>query len=87
MAEPFAEDGELIGFDGSHCVGRAEILSHLQPISANHPTPAFVSKVRGVRFLSSEVAVLRAVAGMVPPGQSDLDPNLNTHHTLVTVKR
>ncbi|MFC7442536.1 SgcJ/EcaC family oxidoreductase [Laceyella putida] len=87
MAEPFAEDGELIGFDGSQVTGRAEIASHLQPIFANHPTAAFVSKIRSVRLFGPEVAVLRAVAGMVPPGQSDIDPKLNTHHTLITVKR
>jgi uncharacterized protein (TIGR02246 family) len=87
MAEPFAEDGELIGFDGSQLAGRAEITSHLRQIFADHSPPAFVAKVRGVRLLGPEVALLRAVAGMVPPGQSDLDPNLNTHHTLVAVKR
>jgi uncharacterized protein (TIGR02246 family) len=87
MAETFAEDGELIGFDGSQCIGQAEIASHLEPIFANHPTSAYVGKVRGVRLLGPEVAVLRAVAGMVPPGKSELEPNLNTHHTLVTVKR
>jgi uncharacterized protein (TIGR02246 family) len=87
MAEPFAEDGELIGFDGSQVTGKAAVVSHLQPIFADHPTPIYVSKVRNVRFLGPEVAVLRAVAGMVPSGQSDIDPKLNTHHTLVAVKR
>ncbi|MDN4592907.1 SgcJ/EcaC family oxidoreductase [Polycladomyces subterraneus] len=87
MTSPFAEDGELIGFDGSNITGRTEIASHLQQIFADHPTAAFVAKVRGVRFLSPEVAILRAVAGMVSPGQTDIEPRLNTHHTLVTVKR
>ncbi|QPA32928.1 SgcJ/EcaC family oxidoreductase [Thermaerobacillus caldiproteolyticus] len=87
MAEPFAEDGELIGFDGSQVIGKTEIVAHLQPIFADHPTPVYVGKVRNVRFLGPEVAVLRAIAGMVPRGQSDIDPKLNTHHTLVTVKR
>jgi uncharacterized protein (TIGR02246 family) len=87
MAETFAEDGELIGFDGSQCTGQAEIASHLEPIFANHPTPPYVGKVRGVRLLGPEVAVLRAVAGMVPPGQSNIEPKLNTHHTIVAVKR
>jgi uncharacterized protein (TIGR02246 family) len=86
MAEPFAEDGELIGFDGTQIFGRAEIISHLQEIFDNHLTPSFVHKVRSMRFLGPEVAVLRAVAGMVPHGKSDLDPNLNTHHTLIAVK-
>ncbi len=86
MANSFAEDGELIGFDGSQLAGRTEIASHLRQIFTNHPTPAYVFKVRNVRFLSPEVADLRAVAGMVLPGESDLQPNLNTHHTIIAVK-
>lgn len=39
MVEPIAEDGELIGFDGSQYIGRAEILSNLQQIFSHHPTP------------------------------------------------
>lgn len=85
MADLFTEDGESIGFDGSQSIGRDEIFSHLNPIFEHHPTARFVSKVKAVRFLSSDVAILRAIAGMVPPGQSDLNPNVNTHHTLVAV--
>ncbi|BCJ86109.1 SgcJ/EcaC family oxidoreductase [Effusibacillus dendaii] len=51
------------------------------------PTARFVSKVKSVRFLGSAVAILRAIAGMVPPGQSDLNPNVNTHHTLVVINK
>jgi uncharacterized protein (TIGR02246 family) len=67
-------------------VGRKEIYFHLNPIFKEHPTPPFVIKVKDVRFLSANVAILRAIAGMSPPGSSDLDPKLNTHHTLITVK-
>jgi len=87
MAKLFTDDGESIGFDGSQSIGRQEIFSHLQPIFEHHPTARFVSKVKDVRFLSSEIAILRAIAGMVPPKQSDINPNVNTHHTLVVVKR
>lgn len=86
MAVLFAEDGDLVGFDGSQLSGWAQIASTLQQIFADHVTPPYVSKVRGMRLLSSEVAVLRAVVGMVPPGQSDLDPNLNAVQTLVAEK-
>ncbi|MEY2196266.1 SgcJ/EcaC family oxidoreductase [Neobacillus sp. BF23-41] len=86
MAKLFTDDGESIGFDGSQSIGRQEIFSHLQPIFEHHPTARFVSKVKDVRFLSSEIAILRAIAGMVPPKQSDINPNVNTHHTLVVVK-
>ncbi|GCD80996.1 hypothetical protein PTHTG4_00580 [Parageobacillus thermoglucosidasius] len=86
MAEQFTEKGELIGFDGTQAIGREEIFAHLHPIFENHPTPPYVSKVKDVRFLASDIAILRAIAGMVPPGQSDVDPKLNAHHTLVAVK-
>ncbi|KIL42331.1 methionyl-tRNA formyltransferase [Gordoniibacillus kamchatkensis] len=83
MADLFAEEGEMIGYDGSQAFGPDEIYSHLHPIFEHHPTAAFVSKVKQVRVLSAEIAVLRAVAGMVPPGKSDINPQVNTHHTLV----
>ncbi|MBV7508453.1 SgcJ/EcaC family oxidoreductase [Bacillus sp. sid0103] len=87
MAALFTDDGESIGFDGSQTIGRQEIFSHLKPIFEHHPTARFVSKVKEVRLLSSEIAILRAIAGMVPPGQADINANVNTHHTLVVVKR
>lgn len=86
MAAPFADDGELIGFDGSQFAGRVVIDSHLQQVFTDHVTPTYVGRVRAVRFLSPDVADLRAVAGMVPPGQMDLQPSLNTHHTVIAVK-
>lgn len=83
MADLFAEDGEQIGFDGSQSIGQNEIFEHLEPIFKHHRTARFVSKVKGVRFLSQDIAVLRAIAGMVLPEQSDINPSLNTLHTLV----
>lgn len=87
FAAPFAEDGESIGFDGSQLIGRAEIASTLQQIFTDHITAPYVSKVKSVRLLSSEVSVLRAIAGMVPPTQTDLDPSLNAIQTLIAIKR
>ncbi len=85
MAALFTEEGEQIGFDGSQAIGPDEIFSHLHPIFAHHPTARFVSKVKSVRLLSPDVVLLRAIAGMVPRGQSDINPAVNTHHTLVVV--
>ena len=87
MASFFADDGNLVGFDGSEINGRAEIESHLRQIFADHATAPYVAKVRGVRFLTAEVALLRGVAGMVPPGQSDLNPAVNAVQTLVAARR
>ncbi|MEH7237963.1 SgcJ/EcaC family oxidoreductase [Bacillus sp. JJ1562] len=83
MADLFAEDGEQIGFDGSQSIGSAEIFAHLEPIFKHHRTARFVSKVKSVKLLSDKIAILRAIAGMVPPGQSDINPSVNTLHTLV----
>jgi len=87
MAALFADDGNVIGFDGSQYNGRAEIESEIAKIFADHQTAAYVGKIREVRFLTPDVAVLRAVSGMVSPGQSDLNPAVNTIQTLVAVKR
>src|SRR5262249_51250841 len=74
LAALFTDDGNLVGFDGSQVNGRMEIEAPLRPIFADHPTAAYVGIVRGVRQLDPEVAVLRAVVGMVPPGQTDSCP-------------
>lgn len=87
MARLFAPDGHLVGFDGSPVDGAEAIEGHLAPIFAHHPTPAFVGLVRGVDLLADGVAMLRAVAGMVPDGQADLLPALNAVQALVAVQR
>jgi uncharacterized protein (TIGR02246 family) len=83
FAAPFADDGEVIGFDGSQIKGRAAIAEEMDRIFADHPTGSYVGKIRDVRSLGPGAAFLRAIAGVVPAGQSDLDPNLNAVQTLV----
>lgn len=86
MAEQFTEDGIVVGFDGSQMNGQQEIQSTISQIFSDHPTAPYIAKVREVRFLTSEVAVIRAVVGMVPPGQADLNPAVNAVQTVVAVK-
>jgi uncharacterized protein (TIGR02246 family) len=86
FAAPFADDAELIGFDGSQMVGRDEIEATLRQIFADHETGAYVGIVRSVRFLAPEVAMLRAVSGVIPAGRDDLNPALNALQTLIAVK-
>ena len=86
MAAQFEEDGNLVGFDGSQADSRADIEDHLRPIFADHPTAAYVAKVREIRMLSSNVGILRAVVGMIPPGLDDIKPAGNTIQTLVAVQ-
>ena len=87
IAGVFDDDGVAIGFDGSELGGRTNIARIHKKIFADHQTGAFVGKVRDVRFLNPDVAVLSAVAGMVLPGESDLDPDRNAVQTLIAVKR
>lgn len=87
FAALFAPDGYVIGFDGSHMSGRAEIAATLGQIFADHLTAPYVSKIKEVRILSPDVAVLHAVVGMVPPGQSDINPAVNAIQTLMAVRR
>ena len=86
MAEIFTEQGIQIGFDGSKVIGRQEILSHLEPIFLNHPTAPYVTKIKEIRALGANAALLQAIAGMVPPGKTDIEPTVNAHQTLVAIK-
>ncbi|MGW6916967.1 SgcJ/EcaC family oxidoreductase [Kitasatospora sp. NPDC054939] len=85
FAGPFALDGEMIGFDGSHYRGRSAIAAEVGRIFAEHSTPEYVAKVRRVRALGPGVAQLDAVAGMVPDDSEQLDPALNAVQTMTAV--
>jgi uncharacterized protein (TIGR02246 family) len=66
--------------------GQAQIAGDLGGIFADHVTATYIAKVEGVRFLAPKVAVLRARAGMVLPGQSDINPAANALQTLTAVE-
>jgi uncharacterized protein (TIGR02246 family) len=76
----------VIGFDGSELNGRDAIEAELRRIFAQHKTPSYVAKVRSVE-LFEDVAILRAVVGMIPPGADDLNPELNAIQTFVTSRQ
>ena len=83
----FAADGHVIGFDGGLMDGSTEIEASLRPIFARHSTAAYVSTLRGVAQLAPDVALLRAVAGMVPLGGADLNGAVNAIQTFVARKQ
>src|SRR5260221_8266277 len=87
FAATFAEDGSSVGFDGSVMNGRTEIASTLRGIFDNHPTAAYVAKVREVRALGPGVVLIRSVVGMVPPGKDELNPAVNAVQSLVVVEK
>lgn len=87
FAAQFEDDGNCVGFDGSQLDGCEAIEAEISQIFANHETGSYVVKIREIRFLTPETAVLRAIAGMVPSGRSDIDPAVNAIQSLVAVRR
>ena len=86
MAALFAPDAHLVGFDGSEMTGPREIEATLWNIFDHHQTAPYIHKVRSVRLVRPDIAILRAVVGMVPPGQSDVNPALHAVQTLIAAR-
>jgi len=83
----FASDATLIGFDGSQVNGQLEIGAHVSEVFTHHETPRYIGIVREVRSIGTDVSLLRANAGLVPPGKDDIDPALNAVQSLVAVRK
>jgi uncharacterized protein (TIGR02246 family) len=81
----FTYDGNAVGFDGTEMNGRAAVRSMLAKIFADHPTAAYVAKIREVRALARDVVLLRAVVGMVPPGANTIKPDVNAIQSVLFV--
>lgn len=86
FAELFGESGSCVGFDGSPMQGRSEIAASLSAIFEHHPTASYVAKIREVRSLSPTVTLIRAVAGMIPPGKSEISADRNAIQSLVIME-
>ena len=87
MAAPFAEDGVIIGFDGSVSSGSQAIGSEMANIFADHETGRYAVKVMSVRELGEHAVILRAIAGLVPPGRTAINPETNSHQSVVAERQ
>jgi uncharacterized protein (TIGR02246 family) len=87
MAAPFADDGVVIGFDGSVASGKDTISTEMTQIFADHETGRYAVKVRNIRSLGVDAMLLRAIAGLVPPGKSAINPETNSHQTVVAERQ
>jgi uncharacterized protein (TIGR02246 family) len=83
----FADDGNVVGFDGSQINGTSQLAAELRRIFTDHQTAAYIGKIKEVRFPSPDVGILSAVVGMIPPGQSRLNPAVNAIQSLVAAKQ
>lgn len=87
-AAPFAEDGDLVGFDGTHFKGRQEIVSFHQPLFDKWlKGTRLVGEVRHLRFLTSDVAVMHAIGGTIMRGELKPSPARDSIQTLVAVRK
>ena len=83
----FAPDAIMVGFDGTQVFGQADIGAHISEVFSHHQTARYVSIVRGVRAVTGDVVALSAVAGMVPPNKTDINPEVNAVQTMVAARR
>ena len=81
----FTSDAVVIGFDGSVMNGAADIVGQMRSIFASHSTATYVAAVKSVSAPRPGVVLLRAAAGMVPPGGGALIDRRNAWQSVVLV--
>ena len=84
FAAVFTEDGDLVGFDGTHLKGRQEIAPfHQQLFDKWLKGSRLVGQVKDVRLLHPDIALMHAVGGTVMRGKSEPVPERDSIQTLV----
>jgi uncharacterized protein (TIGR02246 family) len=63
--------------------GRQTIETEMSSIFADHETGRYAVKVHSIRPLGTQAVILRAISGLVPPGQTAINPETNSHQTVV----
>ena len=88
FAAVFAEDGDLVAFDGTHFEGREQIAPfHQELFDRWLKDSRLVGKVKDVRFLSPDVALMHAVGGTVMRGKDEPSPERDSIQTLVAIRQ
>lgn len=83
FAALFLAEGSIIGYDGSIVDGQAEIARHIGDIFRHHQTPIYIVRVKRVRFLTPEIAIVRGYVGMPTVSALVINPTLNAIQSLV----
>ena len=86
FADLFMEDGICVGFDGTEYCSAKEIESELSKIFRDHKVASYVWKIRDTKQVDDHTVILRAVAGMTPPGSRSIKPERNVIHVLLARK-
>jgi uncharacterized protein (TIGR02246 family) len=88
FAAVFTEDGDLVAFDGTHFEGRAQIASfHQELFDKWMKGTRLVGRVKDVRFLSPNVALMHAVGSTILRGKSVPSPERDSIQTLVATRQ
>ena len=87
MASLFLENANMVGFDGSEINGKTQIETELKNVFAHHKTASYVWKIKEVRLLSSDVALLRAIVGMIPPDKKEINPATNAIQSMIATNQ
>ena len=86
IAALFQEDGVFVRMDGISVDGRARIGDHLGDFFASRAAPTYAAEIEDVRVVTPEVAVLRAVAGIVQPSERE-EFSVTVVQTLVAARQ
>jgi uncharacterized protein (TIGR02246 family) len=87
FAAVFTEDGDLVAFDGTHFKGREEIAPFHQGLFDKWMKGTrLVGRVKDVRFLSPDVALMHAVGSTILRGRTAPSPERDSIQTLVAVR-
>ena len=87
FAAAFADDADLVGFDGTHHRGRDEIArSHQVLFDKWLKGTRLVGSVESVRFVSADVAVVHALGGTILRNKSQPAPERASIQTLVATR-
>lgn len=87
FAAHFLPEAICVGFDGTEYCSAREIAAELAKIFRDHPVAAYVWKIRDVKKVDDRTMILRAAAGMVPPGERRIKPDRNVIQLLVASRQ
>src|SRR4051812_46188262 len=84
-ADLFDSNASVVGFDGSQMNGKEQIKNELSKIFKDHKVASYISIVEDIKQLADGCYLLRAVAGMIPPGKNDIMPERNAIQSMIAL--
>lgn len=86
FAEPYTEDADFIGFDGTYLFGRREIAEFHQMLFDRFLRGTrLIAKIKSIRFPVSNVAIIVGISGTIEANQKRINSDRNSIHTIVAI--